>query len=137
VLQALLFPLTRHFGVDLQTLFQMEKIILTDRQGSVVTPLSEIIYCEAVNCYSAFYLLNGKKKLVSKTLKTFERFLCNKGFARVHRKYIINLSHVKQFNSRRPGSILMVNNSTIMLSHRRSSMFRKQFMDFMGAVNVH
>ena len=42
--------------------------------------------------------MNSHKKLVSKTLKYFEDMLREKGFARIHKSYIINTSKIDKIS---------------------------------------
>ena len=48
--------------------------------------------------YTTFHLENGRKKIVAHTIKFFENFLEAYGFLRVHRSFMINPSHVKEYN---------------------------------------
>ncbi|MDH7447803.1 LytR/AlgR family response regulator transcription factor [Aquimarina sp. 2201CG14-23] len=75
------------------------------RQGEniLLIPIGDIIYFEAFDNYSFVYNLSGEKKLCDYSLLFLEKRL-NKNFSRVHRKYIVNKSHIKQikphFNGR-------------------------------------
>ncbi len=57
----------------------------------------DILYLEADNNTTDFYLLGGKKISAYKTLKTFEQKL-PENFLRIHKSYIINSLHVSRIN---------------------------------------
>ena len=59
----------------------------------------DIVMCKAEGNYSVIYL-DGKqqKEIVSRTLKEFEDMLKEFNFFRVHRTYLINLNHLREYN---------------------------------------
>ncbi len=78
---------------------QEKNIVLPFSGGYRISKIEEIIYLEADRNYSAIHFTDDTKLLVSKTLKQFDDLLIPKGFFRIHHSYLINLQHVKQFNS--------------------------------------
>ena len=75
------------------------RIAIPGQQGGIsFIDLNDIIYGEASNNYSKLILADGNRYLISKTLKDVQEVLEEEHFLRVHRQYIINLNHVKQFN---------------------------------------
>ena len=84
------------------------KIAIPGQHGVSFIDLNEIIYSEASNNYSKLILTDGRHFLISKTLKDVQEVLEEEHFLRVHRQYIINLNHVKQFN-RNEGVLTMTN----------------------------
>ena len=84
------------------------KIAIPAQNGVSFIELNEIVFVEASNNYSKLILTNKSIFTVSKTLKDVQDVLEESHFLRVHRQYIINLNHVKQFN--RNESILIMDN---------------------------
>lgn len=85
------------------------RIAIPGQQGGIsFINLNDIIYSEASNNYSKLILTDGNIILISKTLKDVQQVLEEEHFLRVHRQYIVNLNHVKQFN--RNDGILTMNN---------------------------
>ncbi len=84
------------------------KIAIPGQNGVSFIELNEIIFVEASNNYSKLILTDKRIFTVSKTLKDVQDVLEESHFLRVHRQYIINLNHVKQFN--RNESILIMDN---------------------------
>lgn len=105
----------------------MKKILLNDRNGGTVIYMHDIIYCEAQNCYSVFYLMDGNKIMVCKTLKEFEKSLCEKSFIRVHRKYIVNMDYVKSYVRKQNSKVRMTNNTVLEIAVRRKKEFFCRF----------
>lgn len=72
-----------------------QKILLHSASEAHYVLLDDIICIHAVNNYSEFHLQDGRKILISKTLKDFEEQLQeNKHFFRIHKSSIVNLNHV-------------------------------------------
>jgi two-component system LytT family response regulator len=94
------------------------KIAIPGQHGISFIDLNEIIYSEASNNYSKLILTDGRHFLVSKTLKDVQEVLEEEHFLRVHRQYIINLNHVKQFN-RNEGILTMTNGASIPIARNQ------------------
>lgn len=84
------------------------KIAIPGHNGVSFIELNEIVFAEASNNYSKLILSDKRIFTVSKTLKDVQVVLEESHFLRVHRQYVINLNHVKQFN--RNESILIMDN---------------------------
>ncbi|MEO8762841.1 MAG: LytTR family DNA-binding domain-containing protein [Ginsengibacter sp.] len=94
------------------------KIAIPNQHGVTFIDLNEIVFGEASNNYSKLVLTDGRHFLVSKTLKDVQEVLEEEHFLRVHRQYIINLNHVKQFN-RNEGVLTMSNGEHIPVARNQ------------------
>ena len=81
--------------------------------------LSEIIRCKSDNNYTTFYLENGQKTLVSKTLKYFADMLKEHHFLRVHQSYLINTKYIKEFIKYDGSYLILTDKSNIPVSIRK------------------
>ena len=81
--------------------------------------VSSIIRCESDGNYTTFYLKNGEKLLISKTLKEYDELLSPYGFLRVHQSHLINLKEIKSFIKTEGGYIKMKDGSSISISRQR------------------
>ena len=80
--------------------------------------LNEIIYAEADSNYCTLVLINGRRFVISKTLKDLQELLEESHFLRIHRQYIINLNHVQHLD--RTKSILtMINKAELPLARNQ------------------
>ena len=73
------------------------KIAIPGQNGVTFIEINDIVFAEASNNYTKLVLLNKQQHIISKTLKDVQDVLEARQFLRVHRQYIINLNHVKQF----------------------------------------
>ena len=95
------------------------KIAIPGQHGGITfIDLNEIIFSEASNNYSRLVLTDGRIFIISKTLKDVQEVLEEEHFLRVHRQYIINLNHVKQFN-RNEGILTMTNGENIPVARNQ------------------
>ncbi len=78
--------------------------------------VNEIIHCEADNTYTRFFLKDGEKVLVSKTLKEYADMLATHGFLRTHQTHLVNLEYVKSWIREDGGSLLLKDNTKIPIS---------------------
>ncbi|EDP94685.1 LytTR family transcriptional regulator DNA-binding domain-containing protein [Kordia algicida OT-1] len=60
----------------------------------------QIRYIEANECYTWFHLTDGTRQLSCKPIGYYEEELSDDGFVRIHRSYVINLSHLKSYESK-------------------------------------
>ncbi len=75
----------------------ISKIAIPGQNGVTFIEINDIVFAEASNNYTKLILLNNQQHIISKTLKDVQDVLEERQFLRVHRQYIINLNHVKQF----------------------------------------
>ena len=94
------------------------KIAIPGPHGVTFIDLNEIVFCEASNNYSKLVLSDKKIFTISKTLKDVQEVLEEDHFLRVHRQYIINLNHVRQFN-RNDGLLTMTNGENIPVARNQ------------------
>lgn len=103
----------------------LRKIMIADSDGFLLIDVEDIVRCVASDNYTEVILINGKKHLVSKTLKDFEETLAPHSFFRVHNSHLINLAHVVQYS--RSGQVKMRDNSWVEVSKRRKLSFVELF----------
>lgn len=102
---------------------QKRKLVLKTQESVHVVDLSEIIRCEADKNYTFFYLNNGKKILVSRTLKDFELLLANHGFFRVQQSHLINLEYIDRYDKTEGGAVVMKDGAAVPLSTAKKDQF--------------
>ena len=91
--------------------------------------VSNIIRCQANGNYTVFYLRNGEKLLISKTLKEYGELLASFNFLRVHQSHLINIGEVKSFVKTDGGYILMKDGTNIAISRQRREMVMQTLRD--------
>src|SRR4029079_5319684 len=73
------------------------RLCLPTQKGFTIVKLEEIVYCEAKRSYTVIRLTNKKYILVYKTLFDYERLLSDTIFFRIHKSFLINFLHVKEY----------------------------------------
>jgi two-component system, LytTR family, response regulator len=101
----------------------VEKLPLPILDGQILVHISDIVHCEADNCYTIFHFMSRGKIVVCRTLGHYEQALKDKGFVRVHNHHLINLSHVTRYQRGRGGIIHMADGSEIDVSQRKKDDF--------------
>lgn len=104
---------------------QKRRLVLKTQESVYVVELDEIIRCEADRNYTSFFLVGGKKILVSKTLKEYETLLSSHNFLRVQQSHLINLDYVDRYDKGNGGSVVMKDGSEVPLSPAKRDIFFK------------
>ena len=111
------------------TLTESPKIILSTSEKVNVVKVEEIMRCESDNYYTMFYFTNGKKLLVSKTLKEHEELLREHNFIRPHKSHLVNVKYIKSYLKSKGGVILMEDGSEIPVSRRKKEYIMEIIMN--------
>jgi two-component system LytT family response regulator len=98
---------------------ECHKIILSTSEKIHVIKVDDIIRCESDNYYTNFFFTDGKKLLVSKTLKENENLLKDQNFIRPHKSHLINTKYIKGYMKNDGGYIVMIDESKIPVSRRK------------------
>jgi two-component system LytT family response regulator len=98
---------------------ESHKIVLSTSEKIHVIETDQIIRCESDNYYTNFFLADGKKILVSKTLKENESLLSGHNFIRPHKSHLVNVKFIKGFLRSDGGYIEMTDGSRIPVSRRK------------------
>ena len=99
------------------------KLALPTSDGLMFIKLNEILYCEAFSNYTSFYLSDGKKYIVSKTLKEYEDILTEYNFFRIHNSYLINMREIKKYIRGEGGYVILNNDVSLDVSKRKKEAF--------------
>jgi two-component system LytT family response regulator len=100
-----------------------EQIALSSSEGFVFIKMSDLIYCKGDGAYTYFFLRSDEKITVSKNIGEFEPLLVPRGFFRVHKSYLINLSEMKRYVRGEGGYVVMSNGQSVDVSKRRKEAF--------------
>ncbi|MBA6155447.1 response regulator transcription factor [Tenacibaculum sp. S7007] len=98
-----------------------KKISLNTSDKIVVVNLDDIVRCKSDNNYTEFFMNDGQKILVGKTLKYFADMLKELEFTRVHQSHLVNLQYIKEFVKSDGGYLVLKNKTTIPVSVRKKN----------------
>lgn len=101
------------------------RLALHSRDKVDVVEITNIVRCESDDNYTRFFLENGKKILVSKTLKEYDNLLSDHGFLRIHQSHLINPQHIIEFVKTDGGHLLMKDGKEAPVSHRKREVVTK------------
>ena len=104
-----------------------QKIMLPTMEGFEIVDIQRIIYCEAVDNFTRFYLEEGQPLLICRTLKYFEDVLKDYRFIRIHRSYLINPNYVVRYSKGKGGYITMKNNKELEVSPAKKNEILQAF----------
>lgn len=103
------------------------KIALASKESIEFVDAEEIICCEANSNYTNVYMAEGRKRVISKTLKEFEDMLVPYHFFRPHNSFLVSLKRVKEFIRGDGGYLVMENKMKIPVSKTK----REELMDLL------
>jgi two-component system LytT family response regulator len=106
----------------LQTPAEM-KLCIPDMKGFRVVELADVIYCESESSYTVFHLLSGQTITTSKSIMEYELLLEHSGFCRIHKSFLVNLQHIREYVRGEGGSVILTNDRTIEVSRRKKEVF--------------
>ena len=110
-----------NFTEEKQSSETSEDLIALNTQEELrVVRRDDILRLESMGNYTTFYLRDGSKVLVTKTMKEFEKILGN-DFIRVHQSHIVNKSHIRSYIKTEGGYLLMNDASRIPVSVRKKT----------------
>ncbi|MBK8499030.1 MAG: response regulator transcription factor [Flavobacteriales bacterium] len=92
-------------------------LVIPMRDGDRHLRVADIIRCEADRNYTLFHLKRGERVMSSKPLATYEEFLAENDFLRVHRSHIVNVAHIRSVNAM--DEIVLSDESKVEVSRRR------------------
>jgi two-component system LytT family response regulator len=105
---------------------EVPKIALPTLQEIMYVRVDSIIRCEASNNYTLFYLQNGEKVLVCKTLKEFVELLTPHNFIRTHQSHLVNLHFVKSLLREDGGTLFLTDQTKVPISRQNRDMVKEK-----------
>ncbi|MEZ4773149.1 MAG: LytTR family DNA-binding domain-containing protein [Bacteroidia bacterium] len=103
-----------------------KRIVLPTTNGFTVVNPDEIIRCESDRNYTFIFLKDGRRILVSRTIKEYDEMLAEYNFFRIHQSHLINLNYLKNYTRGRGGYVELTDGTNIDVSARRKSEFLKR-----------
>lgn len=100
-----------------------KKIILRTIESLYIFDINDIVRCQSERNYTNFFINDGRKIIISKTLKDYEDVLQYPLFLRCHRSHIINLNYLDRYDKSNGGTIVMKDGSEIPLSRSSKDRF--------------
>lgn len=103
-----------------------KRIVLPTSSGFTVVNPDDIIRCESDRNYTFIFIKDGKKHLVSKTIKEYEEMLEDYNFFRIHQSHLINLHFLKNYIRGRGGQVELTDGTIVDVSARKKADFLRR-----------
>ena len=117
-------------NIRLQQSGEPGMIALATKESIEFVKPEEISACVSDSNYTMIHFVDGRKKLISRTLKEFDLMLAKYGFYRPHHSYLVNLGQVREYIRTDGGYLLMRNNMSVPVSKSK----REDFLKMLGQV---
>ncbi len=109
---------------------QNMKLCIPSLKGFQVVELNGILYAEAAGNYTNFYFINQPLICTAKPIHEYEELLSDAGFVRIHKSYLVNLLHVKEYLKGDGGSVILSNGNEIEVARRKKDIFIGRMKEF-------
>jgi two-component system LytT family response regulator len=106
------------------------KLCIPSLKGFQVVDLKDILFCEASGSYTNFYFTAGSSLCSAKPIFEYEELLSDAGFVRIHKSYLVNLLHIKEYVRGEGGSVILSNSKEVEVSRRKKDIFLSRMKEF-------
>lgn len=107
---------------------QKRKLIIETESGSLLVAPNSILFLEAQDKETVIICVNDKI-IVRKSLGELENELNRFSFFRIHRKYLVNLNHIEEYDHSR---ITLDNGQNLPISRRKNKLFQSAMEAFIS-----
>lgn len=98
---------------------QCKKIVIKTLESIHLLDKNNITHCESDGGYCMVFTTEGEEIMTSRPIKDFDEMLAGSGFYRVHRSFLINLSHIKRLDKAEGGTVILSNDQKIPVASRK------------------
>ena len=98
-----------------------KRLALHSQDKIEIIEIGNIIRCESNVNYTQFFIKDGTKMLVTKTLKEYDKMLTEFGFYRVHQSHLVNIDYIKEYVKIDGGYLKMKDGASVPISTRKKS----------------
>ena len=95
-----------------------EILALNSQEKIQLVRIEDIVRCQSEDNYTYFFLNDGKKIVVSKTLKEYDELLQEHKFIRVHHSHLVNAKKILEFR-KNDDLLLLSDHTTVPVSSRK------------------
>lgn len=109
---------------------QNMKLCIPSLKGFLVVELKDILFCEAAGSYTNLHFTDHQMICSAKPIHEYEEMLDDAGFIRLHKSYLVNLLHVKEYIRGEGGIVILSNKKEIQVSRRKKDLFMNRMKSF-------
>ncbi|MDZ4748203.1 MAG: LytTR family DNA-binding domain-containing protein [Saprospiraceae bacterium] len=116
-------------NIQHKDVLQKMKLCIPSMKGFQVVEIQDIIYCEASSNYTNFYFTNRPVICASKPVHEYETLLEDSGFVRIHKSYVVNLAHIKEYLRGEGGSVILSSGQEVEVSRRKKELLMQRMKE--------
>jgi two-component system LytT family response regulator len=109
---------------------QEMKLCIPSLKGFQVVELRDILYCEASGSYTNFFFVDKHSVCTAKTIHDYEDLLEDAGFVRIHKSFLVNLLHVKEYLRGEGGSVILSNGKEVEVARRKKDLLISKMKEY-------
>jgi two-component system LytT family response regulator len=109
---------------------QKMKLCIPSLKGFQVIEIKDIIYCEASSNYTNFHFANGPLICSSKPIHEYEELLQDCNFIRIHKSFMVNPEHIKEYIRGEGGIVIMSNGHQVEVSRRKKDLLMTKMKEY-------
>ncbi len=109
---------------------QKMKLCIPSLKGFQVIEIQDIIYCEASSNYTNFHFQNRPSICASKPIHEYEELLADSNFIRIHKSFVVNLEHIKEYIRGEGGSVILSNGHEVEVSRRKKDQLMTRMKEY-------
>jgi two-component system LytT family response regulator len=102
-----------------------DRLAVPTSNGQIYIDTQLIDHLAADGSYTEIHLTDGKRHVVSRKLKDLEEHLNSSRFMRIHRSYLVNLSHVEAFIRESNSSVRMRSGALLPVARNSKDALRE------------
>jgi two-component system LytT family response regulator len=104
----------------------IQRILIKENKKISLLPLKDVYYMESSGDYVKLWVQN-RSYIINESLSNLERQLNPNQFSRIHRSFIINIDHIREFIPHHNGEyfVVMENNEHVKLSRTYKEQFKE------------
>jgi two-component system, LytTR family, response regulator len=109
--------------LGIEDIVQTNMISISHTEGTSIVNQNDIVYLEADDYLTKFYLTNHKKIIVSKNIKYYEELLSKNLFIRIHKSFMININFIDSYSKQDGGLVTLKYPVVLPISRRKLTYF--------------
>ncbi|HEX7903971.1 MAG TPA: LytTR family DNA-binding domain-containing protein [Chitinophagaceae bacterium] len=117
-------------NIQLKNAARKMKLCIPSLKGLQIVDLDDILFAESSGNYTNLHFNNQSTLCTSKPMHEYEELLSDSGFIRIHKSYLVNLLHVKEYLRGEGGFVLLSDGKELEVSRRKKDMFVMRMKEY-------
>lgn len=109
---------------------QKMKLCVSSLKGFQVVELDDILFAESSGNYTNLHFTSKQMICTSKPMHEYEELLEDSGFIRIHKSFLVNLLHVKEYLRGEGGSVVLSNGKELEVARRKKDLLISKMKEY-------